>query len=520
MSISTMFAFNGIGPFSISTQADLNQLAQDINGGTTTYAGKVFILTSDIVLTGNFTPIGKSAENSFQGRFSGNGHKISGLNVSSLNDNAGLFGYIKGATIDSLSVEGTIAGVNNVGGIVGYCDMASVTNSCFNGSVTGSGNFVGGIVGYGYSPIISNCYNVGSINSSEYAGGIIGGSNYYSRQLSAKTININSNYFPGITVVGSTFNLNAGDMLVTNGGVPVSADDFANGIPLIASQDLVISQNSTEKVRFTPTASSAGVKIKITGIGSTNDLCAKADTAQGIYSFGCPSAFMPAFSKYLNNNPANVMESFTLQGRINYQVQRSNEGWSTHDFSQGNSYYPLNNNTLYIYEMGNPIPVVTFANNPAGYGGGVHMDLFPPIASGSTTYKPIGNGNVFCWYPTLDGAGSKSDRVWNGENRTFRFDVEWKLYVGAGNPSNTDVTAFAATDDQANQLLAGTLPLEAGKYIVLKVTDPGKVITGENFYMGFTQKAGTTGTFGFEGVTYNTTSKTFTITGSMVLRDH
>jgi arylsulfatase A len=124
------------------------------------------------------------------------------------------------------------------------------------------------------------------------------------------------------------------------------------------------------------------------------------------------------------------------------------------------------------------------------------------------------------WYPIGDGTGSKSDKVWNGANRFFRFDVEWKLYVGAGNPSNTDVTPFAATDDQANQLLDGTLPLEAGKYIVLKVTDPSRVNTGENFYMGFTQKAGTTGTFGFEGVTYNTTSKVFTLTRTPGVRDN
>lgn len=85
------FAFSGgIGtkdnPYRISSQADLEQLAKDVNGGdfggSNSYHGKYFKLTNDIALTGNFTTIGARSEISFHGYFDGDNHTISNLTIN------------------------------------------------------------------------------------------------------------------------------------------------------------------------------------------------------------------------------------------------------------------------------------------------------------------------------------------------------------------------------------------------------------------------------------------------------
>ena len=58
-------------PYQISSQADLEQLARDVNGGdfggNNNYIGKYFKLTKDIALTGELPTIGARREISFEG---------------------------------------------------------------------------------------------------------------------------------------------------------------------------------------------------------------------------------------------------------------------------------------------------------------------------------------------------------------------------------------------------------------------------------------------------------------------
>ena len=67
-------------PYLISNEDDLRQLATDVNGGTT-YADSYFKLTQNIILNGEWTPIGTSY--SFQGTFDGAGYTVSGLSITS-----------------------------------------------------------------------------------------------------------------------------------------------------------------------------------------------------------------------------------------------------------------------------------------------------------------------------------------------------------------------------------------------------------------------------------------------------
>ena len=192
-------------PIEISSEADLQAFRTRVNAGEKTLCAK---LTADIQLTeNNWIPISNVTypADAFAGTFDGNGHTISGLNGSN-----GLFGFVNGATIRNLKVEGTISSdFANVGGIVGKTQTGTKIENCaFTGSVssTSTGNTAGvggivgkvnagtltvtncanhatvtatngcpgGIVGYAGSNkiTISNCYNDGAISGQWYPSGI------------------------------------------------------------------------------------------------------------------------------------------------------------------------------------------------------------------------------------------------------------------------------------------------------------------------------------------------------------
>lgn len=127
------------------------------------------------------SPIGTSADAPFKGVFDGNGHTISGLTLTG-SHNVALFGVINGATIENLTVEGSVTATgNNVGGIVGFAYMnCTVWNCTADITVSGAnGTGIGGVVGkIGGSTVgtfvLEDCTNLGIVNGKLYTGGIIG----------------------------------------------------------------------------------------------------------------------------------------------------------------------------------------------------------------------------------------------------------------------------------------------------------------------------------------------------------
>ena len=185
-------------------------------------------LTSDITLSGNWTPIGKgtrsgngytSTSTPFTGTFDGKEHTISGLTITSVAEGTsvdyalGLFGIVSdgtvknlnlsnvnvnvstselsggavgllvnGGTIDNVSVSGTVTATEASGGIVGRMLASGTISNCTNNAtVSGTKKNVGGIVGAAYYTAtdkvmtISNCTNNGAISGTKIAiGGIAG----------------------------------------------------------------------------------------------------------------------------------------------------------------------------------------------------------------------------------------------------------------------------------------------------------------------------------------------------------
>ncbi len=82
-----------------------------------------------------FTPIGNSTTK-FAGTVIGNGCTISGLYVNVAGDYIGLFGYTSGATIQNLTISGSVKGSKYVGGVVGYALNTMIYNVTNNVTVT------------------------------------------------------------------------------------------------------------------------------------------------------------------------------------------------------------------------------------------------------------------------------------------------------------------------------------------------------------------------------------------------
>lgn len=172
--------------FSISTESELNKIAEWTSGYGNNFNDITLVLEKDIALScdknNHFTPIGINSP--FAGTFDGNGHKISNLYVDRA-DKAGFFASVYGASIKNLTVEGTVVGSSSngtdptgVGGIVGFSTSQILIENCVsNVNVSSSCENTGGICGNvnGVDSVIRNCVNIGNIESySDKTGGISG----------------------------------------------------------------------------------------------------------------------------------------------------------------------------------------------------------------------------------------------------------------------------------------------------------------------------------------------------------
>ena len=121
------------------TSATNSQYTSDVykyvKGTIASYGGAYFKLARSIASIGNITPIG-TISNVFAATFDGNNNNLSGLNISVAGNNVGLFGYISGATIKNLTVNGSVKGSSNVGGVVGYALNSTIENVTNNASIS------------------------------------------------------------------------------------------------------------------------------------------------------------------------------------------------------------------------------------------------------------------------------------------------------------------------------------------------------------------------------------------------
>ena len=185
-------------PYIISDAADWRAFARAVYLNGNTYENKYIKLGADITVT---QKVGDYTDGMpFSGTFNGDGHTIT-ADISQTSQNpfstdpfrsqningAALFSYIKGATIENLTVAGSITGGIHSAGLVGYADGAKVANY-----VEGQG-----VVVTGKGNEIINCVVTATIKGGTHIGGILG----HGR---SSDITIRGCVFKGKLVGGST----------------------------------------------------------------------------------------------------------------------------------------------------------------------------------------------------------------------------------------------------------------------------------------------------------------------------
>ena len=199
----------------INNKGEMELLAQEVNAGHTTYADKTFLLNKDLDYKGTenyYTRIGDTNKHCFDGIFDGQGHTISGINISGTGRQA-LFGTVGAGTVKNLTLDNsTIVNTNNslAAGIAANISNGGTIENCHvtkSVSITGEGH-VGGIVASTYINNISilGCTSAASVktNSSNYSvGGIIGMCGYEGASSNSADVTIENCLYYGTSVSGS-----------------------------------------------------------------------------------------------------------------------------------------------------------------------------------------------------------------------------------------------------------------------------------------------------------------------------
>lgn len=184
--LSTFAQFSGSGngtvndPYLIFNETQLAQVSNFLN-----QEGVVFRLMKDLDMTDwisennprqGWLPIGVQAT-PFMGKFLGNGHTISGVMINRPSSNyVGFFGYVSGAIIENLTIEGSsVTGASNVGGFIGFASDTKVTNCnlLLTSGVEGTTN-VGGYIGQSNNTNFTTFSVEASVTGQSYLGGFVG----------------------------------------------------------------------------------------------------------------------------------------------------------------------------------------------------------------------------------------------------------------------------------------------------------------------------------------------------------
>lgn len=193
---------NSNGYYEIANAGNLFWFARQVNElGKREVKG---ILTADIDLEERpWTPIGTTGETNynFRGVFDGQGHTITGLNVTGKKSGVGFFGEVRNGTVENFTIYGEVklnAKYDYVGGVIGSASGVNSDKPDHNGATirnitsyvnvtlgegTHGANRVGGFMGYAnHETLIENCSWYGTLDLGPYraqdgVGGLVGKTN-------------------------------------------------------------------------------------------------------------------------------------------------------------------------------------------------------------------------------------------------------------------------------------------------------------------------------------------------------
>ena len=338
-------------PYLISSEAGLRYLQAQVAAGTT-YVDQYLKLTSDIALTGEWTPIGSSSALAFGGTFDGDGHTISGMTITnSALGYAGLFGYtLNGVVIQnvhltdvSINISGAAQNVY-AGALVAFIKVdtsgtaSSVIDNCtVSGSISittaNKVTVVGGLTGFtDQRAAITNCgTDVTVIADSGTGRATVGG---LSAWVGLRSLFMNNYTLGDVSVttthatygnVGGAFGQVNGIIynVYTAGNVTLTSPDTATYKPGAIAGDLAAATyaDSCYYVGDTAFGAESGKSNAETIGKKTADEVASEGFAQLLHDNLAPAAITAMTANVKNANVSGCADFTAMTARVNDAFQ-------------------------------------------------------------------------------------------------------------------------------------------------------------------------------------------------------
>ena len=422
---------NAEGIYEISTGAELAWLAAQVNNKNV-FSGKTVMLTADIDLgEQEWTPIGKNfGKNgkSFQGTFDGNGHIVTGLQISSGNaENVGLFGPISKAIVKNLIVEGNVNMPNGstIGGIVANNSGGTVQNCGFYGVVEGWRS-VGGVVGSGNAV---NCWYYYTGMDEGYSRSVCGGTatdcytNVNAEQTGVTVVT--TEQFKGAAVVGET-----GKTVVEllNDALPTDCMNWAQGTdyPVLATGGTEQKDKTISLIPLFPdcefVASVEGEDVTYDAENNIYTIGADTSVVKLMRSDGKTELWVTTKEDGTEASPVSPSEDFTISGTKTTLYYGTKDDFDT--IAAWNSALGRSGNTATVATADQLKALARMVNSGKDEMTGKTISLDADIGLNSELWTPIGktdhsfkgtfNGRNGSTYYTISGLNGDLFGMVNG----------------------------------------------------------------------------------------------------------
>lgn len=459
-------------PYQISDVDTLTALATQVNGKGFNYAGKWFKLMKDIALTDEWTPIGNS-KTAFDGNLNGSQKSISGLNVNTSTQYAGLFGAVGEIAVQSLTLQdGSLTCTNGAtswcGGLAGRSGSLLLNDvHIVNMAISGDGlGGTGGILGGGNASMTA-CSNTGGSVSGRYAGGLTGKgfteSDFTFLECSNSAAVTGRLYAGGMT--GCNKGASAKFTNCSNVG-SISGGERTNGIAAMGDSFIACINAGTVN-------SSGGQANGITGAAVDITQCGNTGTVNGGIAAGIARHAMRIEKCYNTGKisaTAGNAAAYGIAGSVRWYIKNSftynvdtqvplvsniKVGTYGDKNEVTNSYYLASSATA-VSSAGEYATLVDFASGKVAWGvdGGVnaHKNYW---TQGANNYPvPIGEGTSTSYYRAKAECGT-GGAVSIKSSRNFTGDADNAVY----GPKGMSVTVTATPKDSSYALKSLTLDL-------------------------------------------------------------
>lgn len=459
-------------PYQIADADKLTALATQVNGKGFDYTGKWFKLMKDIALTGEWTPIGNS-KTAFDGNLDGNQKSISGLNVNTSTQYAGLFGAVGKITVQSLILQGGSVTCTNgasswCGGLAGRSASLLLSDvHIVNMAISGDGlGGTGGILGGGNASMTA-CSNTGGSVLGRYAGGLTGKgtteSSFTFLDCSNSADVAGRLYAGGMT--GCDKGASAKFTNCSNAG-SISGGERANGIAAMGDSFIACINAGTVN-------SSGGQANGITGEAMDITQCGNTGTVNGGIAAGIARHAMRVEKCYNTGKiaaTAGNAAAYGIAGSVRWYIKNSFtynvdtqvplvsniKGGTYGDKNEVTNSYYLASSATAVNSAGEYATLADFASGKVAWGvdGGVnaHKNYW---TQGANNYPvPIGEGTSTSYYRAKAECGT-GGAVSIKSSRNFTGDADNAVY----GPKGMSVTVTATPKDDTFGLKSLTLDL-------------------------------------------------------------